>query len=129
MKIKEILNEGGTGSLQIGVARALPAAYVFPELQNQDPYLQYRFGLAMASAHAVERGEVAYNAESAFGEKMTIIARSPEEERIIALAQAMYGPAGKHRKMISTRASEEAPDVNTQSPMQPKPPVKPKNRN
>jgi hypothetical protein len=34
MKILELLTEGRTGSLQDDVADALPATYVFPDLQT-----------------------------------------------------------------------------------------------
>ena len=50
VKIHELLHEGRTGSLQDDIADALPATYVFPDLQNTDPYQQYRFGLAIAAS-------------------------------------------------------------------------------
>ena len=50
MRAHEFISEGRIGSIAPDVARALPATYVIPELPNQDPYLQYRFGVAMASA-------------------------------------------------------------------------------
>lgn len=125
MKIKDILNEqhGGIGSLQPGVQRTLPLAMVFPGLANQDPYLQYRFGLAMAAAGAVAAGEVKFELESAFGENLAIVARSKAEEDIIKIAQGL-DPRAQESREISTRKSEESPDVNKQSPMTPKGPIK-----
>ena len=84
MKIKDIINEqhGNVGSLQPEVARALPNAISFLDLPNQDPYLQYRFGLALASALAVKNGEVVFDSTSAFGENLTVVARTEAEEEI-----------------------------------------------
>lgn len=124
MLVKEILTEqGGQGSLQPGVARALPNALSFPNLSNQDPYLQYRFGLALAAAKAESEGLVEFDVESAFGENLTIVARSAAEEEIVRLAQKL-DPRGNNVKTVSTRPSEESPDVNKQSPMAPKGPIK-----
>ena len=50
MRAREFINEGKTGSLQDDVAKALPSTYAIPELKNQDPYLQYRFSVAIAGA-------------------------------------------------------------------------------
>lgn len=125
MKIREIITEGGEGSLQIGAAHALPATYALPHLTNQDPYYQYRMGLALAKARAHEEGLVDGEAlESAFGENMIISARSPEEERTIELALKLMGSKGANKKLISTRPSEENPTVNKTSPVKPQPPVK-----
>lgn len=125
MKIREILSEqhGGTGSLQTGVAHALPDTRVYPELGNQDPYLQYRFGLAMAAAGAVTAGEIDYDPASAFGENLAIISRNEAEEEIVRIAQSLYPRAGSP-KHISTRESEEASDVNKVSPLRPQGPIK-----
>ena len=54
MKIREVIVENGTGSLAPGVARAMPTTWELPALSNQDPYLQYRMGVAMASARSGE---------------------------------------------------------------------------
>lgn len=127
MKISDIILEN-TGSLQSGVAHALPDTEVFPELKNTDPYVQYRFGLAVAAAKAVQDGSVEYNKESTFGEDLTIVARSPEEKEIIELAKKLYG-AGASSKQVSTTKSEEAHDVNKTSPVANLGPVKRKNEN
>jgi hypothetical protein len=117
MKINDIINEsGGVGSLTTGTRHALPSTEVFPNLKNTDPYLQYRFGLAVAAAKAVQAGHVEYNKESPFGEDLTMIARGPEEQEIIALAKKLYG-ADSNSKQISTTKSEENPSVGKQSPV------------
>jgi hypothetical protein len=108
MKINEILNEGGTGSLTTGVAHALPSTYELPGLKNQDPYMQYRMGLALASARSNETVET----ESAFGENMSIVGYTPEDDETIRLALKLIGKEySKGAKLISTKKSDEAPDV------------------
>ena len=128
MKIREIVNEvaGHKGLLQPDISRALPNAETFPNLPNQDPYLQYRFGLAMAAALAVKDDKIEYDYESAFGENLAVIARTPAEEEIVRIAQTL-DPLGRFKRQISTKDSSEATDVNKVSPMRAQGPVKRKN--
>ena len=128
MKIKEIINEGGTGSLTTAVKRALPATIEFPNLPNQDPYLQYRMGIALAAARAPKTDDSKFYTSSAFGENMSIVSYTDADLETIQLAAKLIGKeytAGS--KMISTTKSEEAQDVSTQSPIQPRGPIKRKN--
>lgn len=118
MRAKEFINEGGTGSLQVAAADAIPSLYVMPTLRNTDPYEQYRYGVALASAKALQAGEVSFDKESVFGDKMVLTARSKEEDEIIALALGMVGQSGSS-KLITSKQSTEAPDVNTRSPSAP----------
>ena len=112
MKINEVLNEGGTGSLAPAVARAMPTTWEFPNLPNQDPYLQYRMGLAMASARADEP----YETQSAFGENMSIIGYTDADNETVELAMKLIGKKyTKGARSIATRKSEEAVDVNKTS--------------
>ena len=127
MKINDIIIEN-VGGLQSGAVHALPDTEVFPELKNTDPYIQYRFGLAVAAAKAAQAGDIEYNKESAFGEALTMIARSPEEKEIIELAKKLYG-AGSSSKQVSTTKSQETTDVNIKSPVANLGPVKRKNEN
>lgn len=113
MKIKEILSEGGTGSLTTGVARAMPTTWELPELKNQDPYLQYRMGMALASARSGEH----LDTESAFGENMSIVGYTEADNETVKLALKLLGkPYADGARSISTTKSEEAPDVNKSSP-------------
>ena len=116
MRACEFIKEDA--ALLTDVADALPTTYVMPELKNQDPYLQYRFGLAIAAARAQKAGEVEYHDESEYGENMIVLARSPEEEETLDLALALYGKDNAKR-LITTSKSEESSDTYTQSPMQP----------
>ena len=110
MKISDIITES-VEEIQPDVEEAIPDLVVFPKLQNTDPYNQYRFGLAMASANAVNDGEVSFDKESAFGEQLTVIARSSEEADIIRLARKLYGDDAEYKHVTSTK-SKETDDVN-----------------
>ena len=112
MKASEFIVEAAV--LSADVADALPTTFVMPELKNQDPYLQYRFGVAMAAANANKELGVEYKAQDAFGEQMVVVARVPEEEEIVQLALKLIGKSNSSR-VISTKASEETSDVNKTS--------------
>lgn len=119
-KLHVEIYEGRTGSLQPDVAKALPATYAIPELPNQDPYLQYRFGVAIAGAKGrkkrEEDGVPEYNQQSAWGENEIIVSYGVDMDNIIDDALKQIGMKGK--RIISTKKSEEAGDVSTKSPVQ-----------
>ena len=54
MRAREFVSEGKTGTIARDVGLALPVAFKIPALKNQHPYLQYRFGVAIAGA----KGEI-----------------------------------------------------------------------
>lgn len=117
MKIHEILTEGGTGSLTQAVARAMPTTWNLPGLKGQDPYYQYRMGVAMANA----RSNHPMTAASAFGENMTIVAYTDADDETVKSALKQLGPEyAKGAKSIATKKSEEATDVYEKSPVAPK---------
>jgi hypothetical protein len=121
MKIREVIVEGGTGSLTTAVARAMPTTWELPGLPNQDPYLQYRMGIAMAGARSGEPMET----ESAFGENMSVIGYTDADNETVKLALKNMGKKyAKGARSIATRKSEEATDVNKTSPIQAQGPVK-----
>jgi len=118
MKIRDIIVENNTTPNKHTVKRSIPKILTFPHLTNTDPYVQYRFGLALAAA-AAEHGrnsEDHYEKDSEFGEKLIIAPFTSEEENIIKLAQKLYG-AGSESEQISTSHSEEQPDITISSPV------------
>ena len=121
MRAREFIKEGRAGSIQPDVALALPGAWVIPELKNQDPYLQYRFGVAIASAKgraAREQDAVEpFSRSSVFGENEMVVSYDPKTGEYIDDALAQMGMHGK--KQIATMASEEMPDVDKTSPVKP----------
>ena len=119
MRAYEFIIEQDTGSLVPGL-EALPATTSLPQLKSQDPYEQYRFGLALASARAKKAGEVPFHDENEFGENMIVSAYTPEEEETLQLALKLYGKHNAQRT-ISSGGSRELPDTYTQSPIQSQP--------
>lgn len=119
MRAKEFIREGRTGTLQPDVAAALPATYALPELPNQDPYLQYRFGVAIAGAKGAKKRQednvTPYAKESAWGENQIVVSFDPNIEEYIDDALKQMGLHGK--RLISTINSEETSDVQNKSPM------------
>ena len=120
MRAHEFISEGRTGSLASDVARALPATYVIPELPNQDPYLQYRFGVAMAAAKGARQRAAdnikPFDETSAWGENQIVSSTDPDIASDIDYALKQLGLHGK--KLISTPTSEEAIGVGKTSLLQ-----------
>ena len=119
MRAHEFITEGRTGSLQPDVADALPATYAIPELKNQDPYLQYRFGVAIAGAKGAQKraedGVPPFVEQSAWGENEIVVSYGMDLDGIIDDALRQMGMSGKKR--LSTVKSEETSDVGKISPI------------
>ena len=127
MKIKEVINEAhsGTGSLTQGTTHTLRKTYILPSLKNQDFYMQYRMGLAMAAARS--ESKVEFDTASTFGENMTVTNYTDADEETLLLALKLIGePYSNGAKQISTDESSEADDVNKVSPLKPQGPIKKK---
>lgn len=119
MRAFEFITEGRTGSIQDDVAKALPATYAIPELKNQDPYLQYRFGVAIAGAKGREQRSKdnvpEYEKESQWGENEIVVSYGHDAGEYIDDALKSMGMSGKKR--LSTPKSEETSDVGNKSPV------------
>ena len=118
MKIRDIIIENNTTPNKHTVKRSIPKILTFPHLTNTDPYVQYRFGLAIASAAAngEQNKQDRFNKTSDFGEKLIMAPFTKEEEDIIKLAQKLYG-AGSESEQISTNGSEEESEIINKSPV------------
>lgn len=118
MRAWEFINEE-IEVVRTDVADALPATYAIPELTNQDPYRQYRFGMAIANNRGKAERENdstdRFSKETAWGENQIIVSYGEELDGIIDDALKVIGLSGK--KMISTKDSTETPDVGKQSPI------------
>lgn len=121
MRAREFVLEGKTGSITADVGRALPGAFRIPALKNQDPYLQYRFGVAIAGAKGAAqraRDDVPdFNKESVFGENEIVVSYDPDVVTYIRDALAAMGLPPSDAQRIGTQASEEATDVAKTSPV------------
>jgi hypothetical protein len=121
MKISEIINEGTEAkvhgeftSLSTDINAALPGVWVQRQLRNTDPYMQYRYGLAMAAARADAAGDVSFEQESPWAENLTIVGFTPEDAETIRLADRMMGVTGTR---IADDASRESQSTNKVSPV------------
>jgi hypothetical protein len=98
---------------------ALPATYTIPGLPNQDPYLQYRFGVAIAGAKGAsarrDDGVSSMTRESPFGEGEIVVSYGHDAGPYIDDALKQMGLRGK--KMISSPTSIETKDVDKSSPL------------
>ena len=122
MRAKEFINEGRTGSIAPDVGRALPGAFKIPALKNQDPYLQYRFGVAIAGAKGAEQrakdGVPPFDGrESEFGENEIVVSYDPHVVDYIHDALKAMGMHASDAVQVGTMKSEEATDVDKVSPV------------
>ena len=105
------------------VNKSLPNTFIIPELENQDFYELYRFGVAMAAVRGesgikdgVQNGnEPKFKATSGWGEHQIVSSMDPNVGQLIDKALAKIGKSGK--KAVSTPTSDEMDDTLTQSPM------------
>jgi len=122
MRAREFVTEGRTGSIAPDVGRALPGAFKIPALKNQDPYLQYRFGVAIAGAkgakqRAKDNVPEFDGKESVFGENEIVISYDPHVVDYIHDALRAMGMPASDAVQIGTMKSEEATDVDKRSPV------------
>jgi len=121
MRAREFINEQKSEGVLNNVIDALPATYTIPVLKNQDPYLQYRFGVALAGAKGAEQrrkdGVPPMRKDSDFGEDMVIVSYDPNVAEYIDDALTQLGYSTSDKKMIGTSTSDEEPNTNTTSPV------------
>jgi hypothetical protein len=124
MRAREFIVEvdlGRTGSLQQDIALALPGAWKIPALKNQDPYLQYRFGVALAgakgAAQRAQDGVPKFEKDNIFGENEFVVSYDPKTGEYIRDALKAMGMSPSDAVQVATMASEEMPDVDKRSPV------------
>jgi hypothetical protein len=119
MRAREFISEQAHGSLQPGVADALPSTFIIPGLPNQNSYVQYRYGVALAGAGAKEalekEGMDTFHRESPWGDGMIVVAYDESEVALMKKALAMMNVGGA--KHLSTAASQESPTTGKISPV------------
>ena len=124
MRAKEFVREnfkakasGESAPLPMDIDDSLPGVYVQHELRNTDPYMQYRYGMAVAAARAIKNGELdreQYNDETPFSENLTQVMFAPEDEETIKLASDLFGV---RPTQIANTKSQETAEVYTKSPV------------
>lgn len=116
MRAREFITEN-TNSLQDDVAAALPQTYAIPSLQNQDPYRQYRFGVAIAKAKGQKHVDQNYSAESPWGENLIVMGFGNTVDEYIDDALKEVGLSPRDKRLLTTPRSEETKTVNKISPV------------
>lgn len=115
MRLHELFEqEFRTAETPSRLKNTLPPTYMVPQLVNSNGYPQYRHGLALATALAVERGDVAYDQQSMWNQTQTVICYTPAELEILKLADKLMGVSTKN---VTTTPSQEPPWVNKTSPV------------
>jgi len=96
--------------------------FILPGLSGSDPYLTYRFGVAMARARSdavkddVNPYMIPWDSQEVFGEYGVVAGINGTVDPIIDKALAMTGIGGG-KKAIGSLASEEPPSVDKVSPV------------
>lgn len=121
MRAREFIKEDTMDELYRDNAATMPATYAIPALKNQDPYLQYRFGVAIAGAKGAkqraEDGVDNFSAASEFGENEIVVSFDPHVGDYIDDALKQMGMSPGDKKLVTTMKSEEPKSTNTASPV------------
>jgi hypothetical protein len=105
---------GRWGKLPPDVKGAMPGMWVQRQLRNTDPYMQYRYGLALAAARGVQAGEIEFSQESAWAENFAVVGYAKEDQAVVDIADRLMGV--KATKLADSN-STEIPETNIQSPV------------
>jgi hypothetical protein len=115
IELLEAKTHGTHDPLSQNINATLPGAYVIPQLRNTDPYMQYRYSLALAAAAGRSADpNLKYEQEREFAENLTLVTYTEEDKRIIDLACKLLGV---QLKQIADTASREPNDTHTSSPI------------
>jgi hypothetical protein len=107
---------GRWGKLAPDVKGALPGMWVQRQLRNTDPYMQYRYGLALAAARGVQAGETEFKQESAWAENFAVVGYAKEDQELVDIADRLMGVKATK---LADYSSEETVATNIQSPVKP----------
>ena len=120
MRAKEFILEyrakssGRSNPVSVDVNAALPGVFVHHQLRNTDPYMQYRYSLAVAAARSHKEHGVNFEQESAWAENLVQIMYTPEDEETIKMASQLMGVKPTR---IADNSSRETKSTETQSPV------------
>lgn len=126
MRAREFINEQKLSDVHDGLevaAKALPYTYVIPELENQDFYNLYRFGVAIADVRGTSIDDTTNNykpkfhSETLWNEKQIVSSFDPTIGQVIDKALQKINKKGK--QIVSTPGSDEMNDTAIQSTLKP----------
>ncbi len=126
MRAKEFLTEQELSAVHdsLDIAfKALPHAFLIPELTNSNFYDLYRFGLAIAAVrgemgredHVQDPKRPGFRPSSGWGQHPVVSSFDPNVGKVIDQALAKTNHKGK--KAVSTPTSDEMDDTYTESPI------------
>lgn len=124
MRAYEFITES-IGSIQPDVERTLPAAWVIDKLKNNDFYMQYRFGVALAGAKGAEQRKKddvpEFSTETPWGENEVIVSYAGRDPLQQYLDDAMreMGLKPSDAKLVTTPHSQEPTDTGIKSALKP----------
>lgn len=107
-------SHGNPNKVSASSDATLPGIFVQRQLRNTDPYMQYRYGLAVAAARSNQEHGVKFNQESPWAENLTQVMYVPEDEETIKLASKLMGITPTQ---ISDNRSRESEGTNSVSPV------------
>lgn len=118
MRAKEFINEakskGTAEKVSSRKADPLPGVFVQKDLRNTDPYMQYRYAMAVAASRAHKDHGVDFDQESAWAENLVQVMYTPEDEETIQLASKMMGVRPTR---ITDNKSHESKSTESTSPV------------
>ncbi len=112
--IKEAKTHGKADKMSQERDAALPGVFVQKDLRNTDPYMQYRYALAVAAARAHKEYGVHFEQESQWAENLTQVMYTPEDEETIKMASKLMGVKATK---ITDNTSHEPSGVGSRSPV------------
>lgn len=116
MKLNDLFEQFGSTKLAQNAEAVIPPVAIFPDLDNSNSYLQYRFTTNMAAARAVAAGDVPFKKIVPWEQYLTVVGYTPEEIETVRLAAEQ---SGMRMEMLNTTPSHEPDWVNKVSPVMP----------
>lgn len=111
MRIHEILSES-EGKPRKSVVYSSPGAISYPDLNpNNNPYLAYRFGVALAGSPDFEKD---ITPDATLGPEMVMTTYTDEDAKIVKAAGKKIG---SKPKVIASKGSMETPSTQKTSPV------------
>lgn len=126
MRAREFITEQRLDQVHDGLevaAKSLPQAFIITDLQNQDFYSLYRFGVAIADVRGNEGNDninthkPKFEPESDWGENEIIVSYDPTISGVIDKALKKVKKGGK--KQVANLPSNEMDDTLKQSILKP----------
>lgn len=114
MKLLDLMEQYPVTAFEPDLEHTLPPVLELPELDNSNNYQQYRFQTYMASARAVENGDVPFKPVVPWEQYLTVVGYTDADIETVRLAAKQ---SGMRVRMLNTSSSREPTWVNKTSPV------------